>query len=286
MLQTPSSNIFVQIQEIHVLRCSLLPDETLSFPADSELWNDIFDRLDVGEDVAVDDLSESLWPLRIAVGIQDAPMHVEIELSRSYPHDELPIVMIRGAAISREIHNEAKAMAEQQITQLKEAGEEMIVYQVLSAHLLPFARQQSDQARRDHISSVEHPRSQPSHAPVAFHALFTSHHLISTKKRRSLQQWSSSLHLMGFAKVGYPGLIYCEGLQDDVEEFVANVKSMQWLALHNRFMEALPPSDHLQSRREWLEMEKIAEAVQYMKALGRHSFVADMGIGSTSTTDS
>ena len=68
-----------------------------------------------------------------------------------------------------------------------------------------------------------------------FHVLFTSHHLISTKKRKSLQQW-----LSGFAKTGYPGVIYAQGTQENLEEFVANVKAMQWLALRVRFLEALP----------------------------------------------
>ena len=53
-----------------------------------------------------------------------------------------------------------------------------------------------------------------------YHALFTSHHLISPIKRRSLQQWSASLSLTGFAKVGHPGVIYCEGARAQVEEFV------------------------------------------------------------------
>ncbi|KAG1738668.1 uncharacterized protein EDB91DRAFT_1054485, partial [Suillus paluster] len=43
------------------------------------------------------------------------------------------------------------------------------------------------------------------------------------------------LSISGFAKVGYPGIIYTEGAQENVEEFVANVKSMQWLALRVRF---------------------------------------------------
>ena len=55
-----------------------------------------------------------------------------------------------------------------------------------------------------------------------YHALFTSHHLVSQSKRRSLQQWSSSLSIHGFAKIGYPGIIYAEGPHTKLDEFVAN----------------------------------------------------------------
>ncbi|EKM61812.1 uncharacterized protein PHACADRAFT_56794, partial [Phanerochaete carnosa HHB-10118-sp] len=62
-----------------------------------------------------------------------------------------------------------------------------------------------------------------------YHALLTSHHLISPTKRRNMQQWSAQLHVSGFAKVGYPSVIYCEGSQDQIEQFIANIKAMQWL---------------------------------------------------------
>ena len=98
-----------------------------------------------------------------------------------------------------------------------------------------------------------------------------------------MQGWSSQLSITGFAKVGYPGVIYCEGAKSSVEEFVANVKAMQWLALRVRFVEPLPsvikrPGQN--DRRRWVEFEKVGEVVQEMKRLGRESYVVEMGIGS------
>jgi hypothetical protein len=121
--------------------------------------------------------------------------------------------------------------------------------------------------------------SDASGVHLKFHALFTSHHLISPKKRRSLQQWSGSLAVTGFAKVGYPGVIYVQGEEGSVEEFVENVKAMQWLALRLRFLEPLPISESGQAQG-WTEFEKVGEAVEAMRRLGLENWIIEMGIGS------
>lgn len=124
----------------------------------------------------------------------------------------------------------------------------------------------------------------PSSPRPHYHTLLTSHHLISPQKRRSLHQWSSDLRIRGFAKVGYPGIIYAEGARDDVEEFVGNVRAMQWLALRVRFVEPVAEgptegeNDELKAR--WVEFEKVGEVVREMKRVGKEEFVMEMGIGS------
>lgn len=139
-------------------------------------------------------------------------------------------------------------------------------------------------------ASVEEPAStegEPKtfHLPDAtiFHVLFTSHHIISTKKRKSLQQWTASLKLSGFAKIGYPGVIYTQGTQENLEEFVANVKAMQWLALKVRFLDQLPdkPLANAASLSGWQEFSRVGEVVEEMKRIGREAFVLEMGIGSS-----
>jgi len=101
-----------------------------------------------------------------------------------------------------------------------------------------------------------------------------------------MQQWSAALCVSGFAKVGHPGVIYCEGVQGAVEEFVANVKAMQWLALRVRFVEPLdggegaPADDGRRAERRWVELEKVGDVVEEMRRLGRESYVVEMGIGS------
>ena len=55
------------------------------------------------------------------------------------------------------------------------------------------------------------------------HILFSSHHLLAPSKRKNLVSLSSQLGLVGFGKVGYPGIIFAEGDVDDLEEFSKEV---------------------------------------------------------------
>jgi hypothetical protein len=75
----------------------------------------------------------------------------------------------------------------------------------------------------------------------ATHPMFSSPPTSSPHQTKALQQWSSSLSLTGFAKVGYPGVVYALGESSCIEEFVVdNVKAMKWLALKVRFPLASP----------------------------------------------
>jgi len=165
-------------------------------------------------------------------------------------------------------------------------------YELLSLHLLPLL-QESEQ---EYVQNLK--KDDPG-GPITgirnttmpkYHVLFTSHHLVSPHKRRLLQEWSSSLRLSGYAKVGYPGVIYAQGERESVEEFAANVKSMQWLALKMRFVE---PVDEVEDsdcsgtrgKGSWREFQKLGEVVEEMKRLGRERYVIDVGIGNAQGRD-
>jgi hypothetical protein len=122
---------------------------------------------------------------------------------------------------------------------------------------------------------------------------------------------SSQLGLVGFGKVGYPGIIFAEGDVDDLEEFsrevsrrilVSNkaqsaqklkldrdisvdpqVKSWQWLALRLRVLEAdekASRSDWEGRKGKWEELNKVGEAVDYLKKIDKEHLLLDVGIGS------
>jgi len=118
--------------------------------------------------------------------------------------------------------------------------------------------------------------------PENYHALLTSHHLVSPTKRKFMQQWSSELSISGFAKIGHPGLIYAEGDKENVDEFVRNIRAMQWLALKVRFIEPIEPSQHDPGQR-WMEVEKVGEVLALMRRLGREKHITNFGIGSISS---
>ena len=178
---------------------------------------------------------------------------------------------------------------------------------MISTHLLPqlhayLQERATATSEAEHVragtdsegSGSTHTTSASTSTSPRYHALFVSHHLKSPQKRRSLSQWSHELALAGFAKVGYPGVIYCEGAQADVEDFVGRVRSMQWLALRLRFVEPAPSESsfgtgtqtqtHDGQRGRWSELEKVGEVVEEMRRLGREQFVVEMGIGSAGNT--
>lgn len=161
------------------------------------------------------------------------------------------------------------------------------MYQLISLHLLPLLHEEYErQDTNGHTLS----HTVPGESEIEpYHVLFTSHHLISPNKRRSLQQWSSSLSLTGFAKVGYPGVIYAQGDRQNIEEFVENVKAMQWLALKVRFIEPLQQlegetapilGDGIDGQPRWKEFQKVGKVVEQMRRIGREEYIVEMGIGS------
>lgn len=125
------------------------------------------------------------------------------------------------------------------------------------------------------------------------HALLTSHHLLSSTKRKDLISLSSSLSLVGFAKRGHPGIMYATGSREDLTEWIREVKSWNWLALRIRMSaEPIPDQEELETGRggeegarggkgrgEWVELEKINEALDWLKIRGREGLLLDLGIG-------
>ena len=43
--------------------------------------------------------------------------------------------------------------------------------------------------------------------------------------------WAGELQLGGYSKPGFPGIIVCEGLEEDVTEYTARLRSLKWSAM-------------------------------------------------------
>lgn len=87
--------------------------------------------------------------------------------------------------------------------------------------------------------------------------------------------------------------MYATGTKDDLTEWIREVKSWQWLALRVRMSaEPIEGADEMGStkggergarggkgRGEWVELEKINEALDWLKVRGREHLLLDLGIG-------
>ncbi|KAH9897705.1 hypothetical protein C8Q73DRAFT_663623 [Cubamyces lactineus] len=283
----PPKALHKVLEEIHLLKCSLLPGELISFSEDAAVWDALLETYSADPDA---ELPESIRqrPLHFEVRTEENDVWFDVELPLEYGSEgdeSIPSVAVKGPNLGRAEQQRWQAVVAEALDEVR--GSEYLVYELISAHLLPrlhAASLESSNAEPTHsedVSSSSKAHPETAHPSPRYHALFTSHHLKSPQKRRSLSQWSHELSLTGFAKVGYPGVIYCEGAREDVEDFVSRVKSMQWLALRLRFIEPSPLEGLGEnSMRQWKEFEKVGEVVEEMRRLGRESYIVEMGIGS------
>ena len=58
-----------------------------------------------------------------------------------------------------------------------------------------------------------------------------SHHIYSVNKRKNIVQWAKELELNGFSKPGKPGVICVEGTQENAQEYLSRLKSLNWQRL-------------------------------------------------------
>ncbi|KAG2022413.1 hypothetical protein CC2G_000163 [Coprinopsis cinerea AmutBmut pab1-1] len=269
-----------RLEELQMIRYSLLPEETFEFVHDPEFWEEVLNDADV-ETVSETDaerFASAIFTLRIT-GVDNVWLQVTLPVgSRG-----APIVSVKSDTLPRTELESWQRLVNEKVEEARET--EFGLYNILSSQLLPLLHEfEPDEPKPSEKDAPRHDK--PAAQPKIYHVLFTSHHLISPKKRRSLQQWSSSLRLSGFAKVGYPGLIYAQGDQENLEEFVYNVKAMQWLALKVRFVEPLPERYLVDGEPQlggWREFQRVGEVVEEMKKLKREDFIFDMGIGSSNT---
>ncbi|KAF7330109.1 RWD domain-containing protein 2B [Mycena sanguinolenta] len=262
-----------RLEELQLIQFTLLPDEVLTF-LDSEgpVWSQLLQ--DYGENAG--SAEPFSWP--------SAPPHIQVkplfskiwfQLLFASSHTTVPSVSVKGEDVTRAEQERWQNIIQEKLTD-EITTSEVPVYELLCLHLLPLLRDEIPAAA---AVAIEEQAVDSDNARPKFHALFTSHHLISPKKRRALQQWSGELAVAGFAKVGYPGVIYAQGDQGSVEEFVENVKAMQWLALRLRFSEPLPVGERGEAQG-WTEFEKVGEVVEAMRRLGLEDWIVEMGIGS------
>ncbi|THH31030.1 hypothetical protein EUX98_g3168 [Antrodiella citrinella] len=293
-----ADNITRQLEELTLLKCSLLHGEELSFipPSnDSERWQTLLDAYP-GEPSHSSHLGYPESAAKVQVKSSGIPLRFEVQIPSDYgapgtvaawSEEPAAMVAVRGDQISRADQERWQRVVRECAAEVVDS--EYPVYELMSSLLLRLHEAETTLTSMTEQEDMSISSPNPAHSESIYHALLTSHHLVSPSKRRNLQSWSSQLSISGFAKVGYPGIIYCEGLQRNVEEFVANIKAMQWLALKVRFVEPLPsggvvggPAED-KDRKRWTEFEKVGEVVQEMKKLRRDNYVVEMGIGSAGT---
>ncbi|WVQ73212.1 hypothetical protein IAR50_002778 [Cryptococcus sp. DSM 104548] len=254
--------------EIELVEASLLPSETL-------LRDSVFS-----------DYTE------FTITSSDSQLSLSVTVEASYPEKGSVDVYIKGRNMGRD---EAAGWIEWVQGKLEDWDEsqDYPLYEAMTTHFLPLLAP---------VGTT--PSPPPSEAPalpsdtpmVPHHALLVSHHLLAPSKRKDLHALSSSLSLIGFSKTGHPGIMYAIGELSDLEEWIREVKSWQWLALRVR-LAPVPIPDEAgkvgqkgqesgarggKGRGQWTEMEKVGEALDWLRKRGgeeRARVLTDIGIG-------
>jgi len=85
------------------------------------------------------------------------------------------------------------------------------------------------------------------------------HHVKNLNKRKSIVGWAGELHVRGFSKPGFPGIVICEGRDSDVKEYCRRLKAMRWQAIGVRAEESDQPVIESQGSYAWHFLEDFRE---------------------------
>ncbi|WVO18162.1 hypothetical protein L204_105865 [Cryptococcus depauperatus] len=250
--------------ELELISSSLLPAETLHLP------------------------QPGAWPQLYSITSTDSNLSLAIAVNERYMGKKDVKIEVKGD-VGREEASKWERWILERMREWDE-DEEYPLYQILTAHFLPLLT-----PKPIPLPSPEIP-PKLEETSIPFHALLVSHHLISPTKRKNLIALSSSFSLVGFSKIGHPGILYAIGNQRDLEEWTREVKSWNWLALRVRLPPCPIPEEEGnlsfkgqengarggKGRGKWIEVEKIGQALEWLRdrgGEGRVKLLVDMGVG-------
>lgn len=96
----------------------------------------------------------------------------------------------------------------------------------------------------------------PTMVCATLRSLIWFHHIKSLTKRKNIISWARELHIGGYCKPGFPGIIVCEGAEDDVTEYVSRIRQMRWQAMSVRAEQRDPPHDSEHSQASSSEKQQ------------------------------
>ena len=113
---------------------------------------------------------------------------------------------------------------------LKQGGEESVY-----ACILKLSEAVAESLLEREVAGICDPRGTREAAedadPVLMQRLIYFHHILAKKKKVAIRQWADELNIGGLWKVGYPGVILCEGEEGDTGEFIRRLRSLPWKSM-------------------------------------------------------
>ena len=96
-----STTLERQLEELELIRCSVMPGEVLTFVDDHDRWLALLDRFSAERTIPADDDIPAL-PISFEVCLEGHDHRISVELPVDYPEvSKLPNVAVKGTTISR-----------------------------------------------------------------------------------------------------------------------------------------------------------------------------------------
>lgn len=147
-----------------------------------------------------------------------------------------PQIGLHGPSLAKEEWEKIKGMLNHLYDKAKEEKIDHIVFDVYTelqsqvVSMIPPEVDHTSQLSSNHFTAIESKSDQPKEVKM-LRVIFWTHHLKAPSKKREMNKWCSELQIFGLVKSGYPGFLCFEGIQEDVEEVVKRIKSLQWHAI-------------------------------------------------------
>lgn len=120
--------------------------------------------------------------------------------------------------------------------------------------------------------------------------LIYSHHIISKSKRADIQSLATQLHLTGYLKIGWPGLIIIEGREEDCVDFYDEIRpwSWQYLVVRGEQQEQVASIEQIENWRRFSsfqEVDDMSVVAQHCREVGLEAlFKTSMKVYSDTAT--
>ena len=119
------------------------------------------------------------------------------------------------------------------------------------------ANDTGDNTIKTTTESISNPTNKPATILLGRRLIY-SHHIIAKRKRADLQQLARDLHMTGYIKIGWPGLIILEGTEADCQEFYDSIRSWSWqyLVVRGEMQETVA---NLESARRFTSFQEVSD---------------------------
>eukprot|EP00980_Cylindrotheca_fusiformis_P007716 scaffold1637_cov108-Cylindrotheca_fusiformis.AAC.5 len=180
--------------------------------------------------------------LRLALPLKypaHAPLQVDVSLDDNHDNENNNVTTTSGALLKSAWNAVPKLLSTLRAVAEENQGEESVFLVFHQAQewiendwpgLISTAATQPEE--KTGIASRSNKQQQQQHEEtellVLGRRLIYSHHIISKTKRADIKSLASNYRLTGYMKVGWPGLLIVEGLEEDCIAFYDDIRRWNW----------------------------------------------------------